>query len=161
MRAFVKACKKLASWMNVIAGALIFLMMLLTVTDITLRYFGIPVLGTYELMAVAGAIVICYAIPKTSWDRGHIHVDLLIENRSEKVKKVIFVLTRIPGIALFIALTIFLFLKGYSSYSAAEVSLILRMPQYFISYVLAFACLVEALVLVADIFKVFSEGEAT
>lgn len=159
MKAFAKMCRKLGNWMNAIAGTLLYLMMLLTVCDIVLRYFGIPITGTYELMAVAGAVVVGCAIPRTSLDKGHIHVDLLIENRSQKVKKIVFVLTRVPSIVLFLALMYYLTLKGYSLQKAGEVSLILRLPQYILVYILACCCLVETLVLVTDIFKTFDEGE--
>lgn len=146
--------------MNGVAEFMVFLMMALTVLDIILRYFGSPVSGTYELMAVAGAIVIGLAIPKTSLDGGHIHIDLITDKLSAGARKGLLVFTRIPGIALFAAMACFLYFKGWDLRKAGEVSLILRMPQFIFAYILSVCCIVESLILVADIFKAMSKGEA-
>ncbi len=159
MKRFIKVCRRLGIWLNVLAGTMLYCMMALTITDIVLRYFGKPLMGTYELVAMTGALVIGFATPKTSLDKGHTSIDMLIERASEGAQKNIFILTRIPGIILFVALAYFLFLKGYGLCKADEVSLILGVPNYPIAYVLAFCCFVESLVLVTDIFGVFLEGE--
>jgi TRAP-type C4-dicarboxylate transport system permease small subunit len=151
MKSFVKGCKKLGAWMNSIAGVAIFFMMGLTVADVALRFFGKPITGSYELMAVAGAIVIGMAIPKTSLDRGHIVVDMLVERGSARAQKAMFIVTRIPGIVLFAALTYYLIYKGYALYQSKEISLVLGIPYYPVVYLLAFCCIIECAVLVADI----------
>ena len=138
--------------MNLASGAILFLMMMLTVTDVVGRYFGKPIVGSYELVSIIGATVIGLAIPKTSLDRGHVCIDLLTGRASEAVRNVLFVLTRIPGIALFAVLTWFLFLKGYALFKGGQVSPILQMPYYDLVWLLACCCLAECLVLLADIF---------
>ena len=82
MRAFLAVIKKISGWMNGLAGVVLFLMMMLTVTDVVLRAFGKSIIGTYELVAIAGAIVVGFAVAQTSWDKGHIFVDFLLEHRS-------------------------------------------------------------------------------
>jgi TRAP-type C4-dicarboxylate transport system permease small subunit len=151
MKSFVKGCQRLGTWMNSIAGVVIFLMMGLTVADVVLRFFGKPITGSYELMAVAGAIVIGMALPKTSLDRGHIVVDMLVERGSARAQKTMFIVTRIPGIALFAALTYYLVYKGYALYQSNEISYILGIPHYPLAYLLAFCCIIECVALVADI----------
>jgi TRAP-type C4-dicarboxylate transport system permease small subunit len=160
MRWFVKTCNRLGSWMNGIAGTIIFFMMGLTVVDVILRFFGKPITGTYELISVSGAIVIGYAIPRTSLDHGHISVDLFTDRASESLRNRLFIATRIPGIALFLALTWFLFTKGYALYKVGEVSLLLQIPYYPLAYALSFCCLIQSLVLITDIVSVFDKGEA-
>ncbi len=49
--------------------------MLLTVADVVLRLLGRPIVGTYELVALGGAVAIGLSLPLTSWVRGHIYVD--------------------------------------------------------------------------------------
>ncbi|MCX5815642.1 MAG: TRAP transporter small permease [Proteobacteria bacterium] len=159
MRAFTEAFKRLSSWMNTLGGIVLFLMMMLTVVDVILRVFGKPLIGTYELVAVAGAIVVGFAIPQTSLDKGHIFVDFLIENRAETIKKAFLVFTRLLGIALFALLAWNLFLKANHLYKAGDVSLTLQIPYYPAAYGLAFCSLIECFVLVADMFKIFDSGE--
>lgn len=158
MRTFVAICKHLSGWMNGIAGAVLLIMMLLTVVDVVLRSVGHAIIGTYELVAIAGAVVVGFAVAQTSWDRGHIFVDFLIEKRSDAVKKAFFVSTRILGIAIFALLSWNLFLKAGHLHKSGEVSMTLRMPYYPAAYGLAFCFFVECLVLVADIFRK-SHGE--
>lgn len=160
MRLFVRAFNNVGTWMNSVAGGILYFMMFLTVTDVTLRYFGKPILGSYELMSLVGAVVFGFAIPKTSLERGNVYVDILFEKSSEAVQRVLFVLTRIPGIALFVGLAWFLFRKGFSLYKVHETTSILQIPRYLLVYVLAFCCIIQCFVLIVDIIKtVDQKGE--
>ena len=151
MGRFVKICKRLGQLMNAISEVTVYLMMLLTVTDVTMRFFSKPILGSYELVSIIGAIVIAFALPKTSLEHGHVYVDFLLVKFSHAAQRITYVCTRIPSIAFFIALTLFLALKGRALYRAAEVTSTLQIPRYYLVYALAFCCLVECIVLVADI----------
>jgi TRAP-type C4-dicarboxylate transport system permease small subunit len=159
MRAFVALCKRLTGWMNGVAGATLFIMMMLTVVDVVLRSVGKPFTGTYELVAIAGAIVVGFAVAQTSWDKGHIYVDFLIEKRSDAVKNAFFICTRVFGIAIFGLLAWNLFLKANHLYKSGEVSMTLHIPYYPAAYALAFCFVVECLVLIADIVKIFVMGK--
>jgi C4-dicarboxylate transporter DctQ subunit len=155
----VKVSNTVGGWMNAIAGAFIYVMMALTVTDIVMRYFGKPILGSYEIVSLVGAVIIGLAIPKTSLDRGHICVDLLMDKISEAGKKVLFILTRIPSIALFVALTLFLFIKGRDLYLSGDATSVLLIPRCYLVFILSFCSLVETVALISDIFTGFGKGE--
>lgn len=159
MKTFVGVCKRFSFWMNELGGIALLIMMMLTVVDVILRVFWRPITGTYELVAVLSAIVIGYAIPQTSLDRGHIYVDFLIENRTPSIKKGFLVFTRILGIALFVLLAWNLFLKGNFLYSSGDVSQTLHIPYYPVAYALALASFVECFVLITDIVGIFDRGE--
>ncbi len=58
----------------------------LTVMDVILRALRRPILGTYELVAFSGAVVIGFSVPLTSWLRGHIFVDFFILRFSQGKK---------------------------------------------------------------------------
>ena len=160
MGAFIAVFRKMSSWMNALAGIVLFFMMMLTVVDVVLRIFGTALLGTYELVAVSGAIVVGFAVPQTSWGRGHVCVDFLVENRSAAIKNTVFAITRIMGIILFALLSFYLFRKGIHLYKTGEVSLTLHIPYYPAAYGLAFCFFIECFVLITDIFRIFTaEGE--
>ncbi len=150
MKWFVTVSHKIGTWMNVIAGILVYVMMVLTVADIIMRYFGRPILGSYELVAIMGATIIGFAMPKTSLDRGHICVDLVMDGISGTAKGVLYKLTRIPSMAFFIALMLFLVVKGRDLYLSHDASSVLAIPRYFLVFILAFCCFAEVLALVAD-----------
>jgi TRAP-type C4-dicarboxylate transport system permease small subunit len=155
MRAFVAACRKVSGWMNALAGAILFIMMMLTVVDVVLRSFGKPIIGTYEMVAVFGAMVVGFAVAETSWHRGHVYVDFLVANRSKAVQSGFFIGTRVVAILIFALLTRNLFLKANHLYRTGEVSMTLHLPYYPAAYALAFCFLIECLVLVSDILRVF------
>ncbi len=159
MGVFIGVFKRLSGWMNALGGTLLFIMMLLTVLDVILRVFNRPITGTYEMVAVLSAIVIGYAIPQTSVERGHIYVEFLVEKRSAAVRIGFFIFTRLLGIALFALLAWNLFLKGNHLYKSGDVSQTLYVPYYPVAYALSLVCLVECFVLVADILGSLQKGE--
>ena len=68
---------RISKVMDVVGGVVLSLMMLITVTDVILRFVGKPITGTYELVFLGGAVVIGCAIPRTSWEGGHVNVDFV------------------------------------------------------------------------------------
>jgi TRAP-type C4-dicarboxylate transport system permease small subunit len=152
---FLRIFEKLSSWMNTFAGIILFLMMMLTVTDVVLRALGRPLVGTYELVSIAGALVIGFALAETSWHKGHVYVDFIIEGRSPGVKNAFIIGTRIVGIVTFALLSRNLFLKGAHLYKSKEVSLTLHIPHFPAAYALSFCCFVLCFVFIADIVKLF------
>jgi TRAP-type C4-dicarboxylate transport system permease small subunit len=156
MRAFVAICRRVSGWMNGIAGIVLLVMMMLTVVDVVLRSLGRAITGTYELVAIAGAIVVGFAVAQTSWDKAHIFVDFLIEKRTDATKKLFLTGTRVLGIAIFALLAWNLFLKAIHLQKSGEVSMTLHIPYYPLAYALAFCFLAECFVLVADVIREFT-----
>jgi TRAP-type C4-dicarboxylate transport system permease small subunit len=160
MKAFTGIIKRIDYWMNSISEIVLVCMMLLTVTDVLFRILGAsPIIGTYELVAVAGAIVIGFAVPRTSWDKGHVFVDILTENRSRTVKNTFFIITRIAGIIVMAFLAWNLLRKGIHLQKSGEVSMTLHVPNFPAAYALAFCFFVESITLITDIFRISEDGE--
>jgi hypothetical protein len=155
MTMFLAFFGRLSKWMNTLSGVILFLMMMLTVVDVVLRAFGRPLVGTYELVSIAGALIIGFAVARTSWEKSHVLVDFVIENRSPVVKNSFIIGTRIVGIGVFALLSRNLFLKGTHLYKSGEVSLTLHVPHYPAAFCLSFCFLVLCFVLVADIVRLF------
>src|SRR3989304_5462726 len=69
--------------------------MILTCFDVLLRYFfNRPIIGTYDLVGLFGAMVIGFSIPKTSLEKGHIIMEFLITNLPVKLQIVFNIVTR-------------------------------------------------------------------
>lgn len=144
----------LSRQINVIAGIAITFIMLITVFDVILRYFRRPIVGTYELVAFSGAVVIGFAIPLTSWMRAHIYVDFFTASLPRALRSVFNLATRSMGIALFLLIGWNLILVGMDLQQSGEVSLTLQLPFYPVAYGVAFSCFVQCLVLLADMAKI-------
>ncbi len=158
MNGFNNIVLKLAKSMDVLSGLVLTFMMLITVTDVVLRVSGRPITGTYELVFLSGAVVIACAIPRTSWEGGHVNVDFVIMGFSMAVRKVVTIITRLFGIAFFFLLGWNLFALGTQLYSKEEVSLTLHVPIYPVAYILGISAFVECLVLVSDMLKTLKEA---
>ena len=97
MEGFLKTINGISRFLNIIAGISLTFLMLLTITDVILRGFKSPVPGTYEVVAFAGAVVIGFSMPLTSWLRGHIFVDFFILKFSQKGRDIFNIATRCRG----------------------------------------------------------------
>lgn len=154
MAGFLWFTEKISRWMNVIAYLALTFIMLLTVTDVILRTVRHPIIGTFEIVQLAGAVVIAFGIPLTSWSRGLIYVDFFINTFPGWAKNTMNILTRVIGIAIFIFIGYNL--CGFASdlLKSGEVTPTKQLPFYPIVYSMGMACFVQVIVLIADIIKV-------
>jgi TRAP-type C4-dicarboxylate transport system permease small subunit len=155
MKRFLAMLNKLSSWMNAVGGSILVLMMLLTSADVILRFFGRPITGTYELIALAGALVVAFAIPQTTRDNANIAVDFFVEGRSQSIRNIMFVVTKVMGVTLFVLLAWYLFEKANVLYKDGFVTSTLKFPFYPVAYGLSICCLVESIILLGEIFGRF------
>ncbi len=153
MDAYLKTVSKLSTVMYGFSAVVLSFMMLLTVSDVILRYLGRPIPGTYELVGLSGAIAIGFAIPYTSLVRGHVFVEFLVGRIEKGRREVLLIFTKILILLLFIAFGIYLFLTGRDMAASGEVTQILRLPFYPVAYAVGVACFIECLVMISDIMK--------
>jgi TRAP-type C4-dicarboxylate transport system permease small subunit len=154
MEGYIKGVKKISGFMNAIAAVALTFIISLTTLDVILRIFKHPILGTFELVAFTGAVIFGFAIPMTSLHRAHIYVDFLIQRFPEGRRDVINIFTRLAAIALFAIASFNMFKHGFYLYTTHEVSPTLQLPFYPAIMGLGVACVLECLVLIADIFKI-------
>ena len=155
MKGLLSKINGLSRFFNIIAGISLTFLMLLTVMDVILRSLKKPIVGTYELVAFSGAVVIGFSVPLTSWVRGHIYVDFFILRFSQKVRNVFNIATRCMVIILFFLISWNLIQYGMDLQKSGEVSLTLQMPFYPVAYAVGVCCFVQCLVLICDIVKIF------
>ena len=158
MSGLLRFAFRLSKWANIFGGIILTLMMLITVTDVILRSFGKPIVGTYELVGFCGALVLGFSIPFTSWVRGHIYVDILVQRLPQKGKMGFHVTTRGLAIALFLMTGWNLIKMGTDLLKSGEVSPTLQVPFYPVVYAIGVCCFIQCLVLLADVLKIF-EGQ--
>ena len=149
--AFVEGMSKL---MQVVAGTALTFIMLLTGTDVALRIFGHPIIGTYEMVGLGGALVLGFALPMTSWLRGHIFVDFLYVKCPKKVQQAMNIATRIICIAVYLLIGWNLLLMGMELHASGELTITRHLPFYPVAYALGLCCFAECLVLICDIGKI-------
>jgi len=175
---FLMAIEKGSRFLNGIAAISLIILMFLTCTDVGLRAilsFGKwllehkillpvgnmivghvrPIVGTYELVALLGAVVIGFSIPLTSWLRGHIYVDFFLFRFPQKTRNAFNIATRCLGIFLFLMIGWNLIKYGLDLQRTGEVSLTLQLPSYPIVFGVGICCFAQCLVLIGDMVKIF------
>jgi TRAP-type C4-dicarboxylate transport system permease small subunit len=155
MKGFLNAVRGAGSVLSAIAGAALVFLMLLTIADVVLRILGRPIVGTYELVGLAGAVAVGLSLPLTSWVRGHIYVDSLTSRLPRVPRAILNVVTRLLVLALFFLIGWNLIQYALDLRRAGEVTPTLRFPFFPVLLGVGASCLIECLVMVADIVKIF------
>ena len=154
MQAMINKVEGLSKFLNVFAGIAITFIMFLTVIDVILRSFRRPIIGTYELVGFSGALVIGFAVPLTTFLKGHMLVDFFVLKFSRGIRNTVHIVTRLLGIGLFSLLGWNLIKLGVDLYRTGEVSLTLQLPFYPVAFGIGFCFFVQCLVLIVHILQV-------
>jgi TRAP-type C4-dicarboxylate transport system permease small subunit len=145
--------------LNYIAGIALSIMMLLTVTDVILRAGGHPIIGTYEIVSLLMGLVIGFAIPQVSLDKGHVYMEFLLERLPKRGKDIMNTITRILCIFLFAMAGYNMFIVAAGFHASGEVTATIKLPFYHITYGVAVCCLIECLVFLIDIYKIWRKQD--
>jgi TRAP-type C4-dicarboxylate transport system permease small subunit len=148
---------RVISILNHIGGAALTFMMFLTVCDVTLRAFGHPIMGTFEIVSQSLAIVIGFGIPKVSADRGHVYMEFVTERLSRRNRAILQTFTRIICIALFILIAYNLIGVGNEFRLSGEVTSTIRLPFFPLAYAVGICCFLQVFVFLNDIINIWGE----
>jgi TRAP-type C4-dicarboxylate transport system permease small subunit len=139
------------------AGITLIGMVLLTCTNILLRCVWLPVKGVYEFMGFFGAIVTAFALGYTQMKRGHVGIDIVVNQFSARTQRIL------NGINYFICMAFFA-LAGYqiavwgtTIWRTGEVTETLRIIFYPFIYGVALGCFILCMVFLVDLLKVLVE----
>jgi TRAP-type C4-dicarboxylate transport system permease small subunit len=154
MEWITKKTEGLSQLLNIVAGIALTFMMLITVLDVILRYFRMPIVGTYELVALSGGLVVGFSLPLTTFSKGQVIVDFFVMRFSPKRRAVFHVVTRVMGIALFFLIGWNMISMGMDMLHNGEVSLTLELPYYPIAFGIGLACFVQCWVSLVQIVQV-------
>jgi len=144
---------RLCNWMEIVAGIALTGVMFLIGADIIGRIFGLPVAGTYEIVSLAGGLIIGMALPATSKANGHISTDILVNRFSNRSKNVLSVITRLIGMSLFLIAGCGMVWMGIRLKVSGEVTAVLSFPFYYATFAIGGAFIVQTLVLLSEILE--------
>lgn len=150
---------RLSTGMAVIAGTTLVAVMLMTVLDVILRYFGRPIIGIYDIVALGGAVIIGFSMPLAAEKKVHVYMEMGLQAYGRTVKQILTLFTRLIvfGISFIVAWN--LIQLGIDFHQTGEVSLTVKIIYYPIAMGLGVCFIIQMLVLVVQILQVFS-GES-
>ncbi len=159
MEAIFTLVMKTSRALHDIAGTALTVMMCLTVADVLGRAGGHPILGTYEIVGMLAVVVVSFGTPFTSWTRGHVYMEFLLDKLPRAGKDVMNTLTRVLCIVLFLFVGTNLFQVAADFRLSGEVSNTLKLPIYPVAYAAGVCCFVQCVVFVCEIAKLWKGAE--
>ena len=153
MRKLVSFVLMVSTWMGGAGGTILVSMMLLSVFDVIIRCMGRPMSGTYDLVALGGALVIGFSVPYTTMKKGHIMVDVLTERLSKSRQKVLSICTRLISLGVCSMICWQLIKLGLDFYNKHEGSQTLQLSFYPIAYGLAVGFFTQCLANISEIVR--------
>lgn len=157
MFSFQKHSLLLAQRLDMIAALAIFIMMALTVADVILRMFRMPIPGTYELVSFLGAVAVSFAMAHTSAKKGHVAVTLVVQLLPRRLQGVIEIFISVFGIMLFGLIARQSVLYALDTQRSGEVSVTLQLPFYPVIYGIALSAAVVCIILIVDLVNAIAK----
>jgi TRAP-type C4-dicarboxylate transport system permease small subunit len=155
---FEKAITGFADVFNLVASAALMGMMLLTCADVFMRYvFSRPIIGTYDLVSLMGAVLASFAMPYTMLKKGHVAVEILIQCLSRSKQLTIETLTHLIGLAMFVVLIWQAILLSRDMKAAGEVTPTLFLPFYPILYCMAICFFGLCLAILVNLLHIWTK----
>jgi TRAP-type C4-dicarboxylate transport system permease small subunit len=159
MERYLSIMQAVTKGMDLVAGTALVSIMLLTTCDVVLRYLGHPILGSYDLVSFCAAFVIGFALPRTSWEKMHITVDILVEKIPDR-RFILDIITRVMALTLFVLLGWNLTILGASFFKTGEGTLTLGIPLFPIAYALGFCAFLQCFALIGDVIRLVLQRRA-
>ncbi len=152
MIAYLDRISRRISWtLFWIAGAAIVAMMLLTCADVVLRYFRMPIPGTYELVCFFGALAVGFAMAHTSVQQGHVAVSVITQLLPSRAQDWVDAVTGVFSLIFFALVGWQSFRYAGQLHASGEVSLTLQLPFYPFVYGIGLSAWAVCLVLLARV----------
>ena len=136
-----------------LSGMTLAFMLLFTLTDVVMRVFRKPIVGSFEIISFSGAVAIGFALPYTTFRKGHVIVDFLTGRLPKKARNALQAATRILAIMLFLWIAWNFVGMGLDLIRTKEVTPMFKLPFYPITFGLAFSCLIQCLALFSEMLK--------
>ncbi|WP_264214759.1 TRAP transporter small permease [Leisingera thetidis] len=113
-----------------ISGIALFLMMVVTVTDVAGRYFsGRSLTGSNEMIRMALAVSVSSALPAVTKSGAHITLELLVGQEGHPLERLRRILVNVIGAAAYAFLTWFLWQAAMEAHEFSEVIGYLELPR--------------------------------
>ncbi|WP_269580647.1 TRAP transporter small permease [Roseibium sp. Sym1] len=146
--------KRLCYWLAFTSGAALVGVTLLMVIDVIGRYvFNSPLTFAVETIELLMGLSIAFGLALTTYNRGHIRVDLLTQVVSPRLRKVLDLLADLTSIVFFALIAWKTLDKAGQSLRDGLYTQILGLPVYPVVYLMSAGATVAALAAAVHFFR--------
>lgn len=157
MKRWVFFTRRMSVILLLFSGITLAIMLVFTVGNVTMRAFGRPLIGDFEIISFLGSVVIGFALPYTTMSKAHVAVEMVIEKVTKRTRDRLEVFTRVVCLALFMWMGWNFITEGLYSMRVGEVTQVFRLPYYPITFGLALSCFIQCLVFLLQIREISGE----
>ncbi len=129
-----------------LSGLAVLAMIGITTVDIVMRACGGALLGSYDMVRIAGALAIAFSLPYTTAVKGHVAVEFFFQKMNRTGRVIVDSLCRVLVIGLFVVLAWQCVKYGHILRRTGQVSLTLQLPMFWVAYVIGGALAITVLV---------------
>ena len=141
---YAKGLRILVRMMLLVTYAAVLAMMTITVADVLLRLVGRPIIGSYDLVRIAGAVAMACALPYVTAVKGHVAIEYFFQKMHLFGRNIVDRVLNLVGTGLFIALAVESFSTGSKIRFRGEVTATLQLPVFWVLWLIAACCLMVA-----------------
>lgn len=113
-----------------ISGVIMNVVMLLLVANVALRFFGIQILGLYEILTALTVVLLGLSLADAQREKQHVAIDLLTAKLPQRMQDALGVVTTLIAVAVFTVIAIALTRYAGFQITAATASELLRIPSW-------------------------------
>ena len=133
-----------------VGAGVLTVMMLLTASDVTLRQFKIPIMGTDDITAFLMATLVSFGLAYCAIRKGHVQVEVIVERFPNRAQAIIDTVTTLLSLGLCTLITWQSFVNMVSVYTSGATSWTLNIIVFPFAGLVAFGFVWFTLVLLAD-----------
>jgi len=143
----------------IIGGIMLLSMIVLTCSNIFLRLVWVPIDGTFELMGFFGAIITAFALGYTQLKKGHIAIDIVVTQFSDRTRNIINSVNCSLCMVFFGIISWRMVKWATTLCRTGEVTETLRIIFYPFTYAVALGCMLLTLVFLTELLKLLLGGK--
>lgn len=149
---FWSALRFVVMALALVAGLALLAMVGIICVDIVMRLLGRSFAGTYDVVRFTGTIAIAGSLPYTTAVKGHVAVEYFFHKLNRIGRILVDTACRVIVVGLFSTFSWQCVQHGNALRTAKEVSLTLGLPLFWLSYIIALACLLTTFVVLYNLF---------
>jgi len=158
MTHFIKIVHSFSRWICWVSVAALIGMMLLTSSDVVLRYMGYPIKGTFDIVGLLGTVVVALPIAYTQILGRHIATDFMGSRGNQVVRTINNSIVCLLGIGTYALIAWQCSLLGTKLWRIGRVSDTIEIPLFPLVYVVALGCALNCFVLLVGFYNLFAKS---